>query len=212
MTNYRDFLTSKRRVWTGQSIAAGSLPSALFDWQAAIVRWSLRKGRAAVFADCGLMVLFSYGTKKTTRESNLRGVRSRIRNARMSTRARARAILFEGLPRQVEAPRFSVVLRVVRLAILPTIRRAGSWCRGAAVLFARVLSGLASREAHQLSEGWRAPQASGGCGGRVAAGATTGRSRSSHRRGQAELSPVEFGCIPLAVRACALPLRGDVRR
>jgi superfamily II DNA or RNA helicase len=53
-TNYRDFLVSKRRIWTGQSIAASSLPSALFDWQAAIVRWALRKGRAAVFADCGL--------------------------------------------------------------------------------------------------------------------------------------------------------------
>jgi superfamily II DNA or RNA helicase len=30
------------------------LPSALYPWQAAIVRWAVRKGRAAIFADCGL--------------------------------------------------------------------------------------------------------------------------------------------------------------
>jgi hypothetical protein len=31
-----------------------ALPSRLYPWQAAIVRWALRKGRAAIFADCGL--------------------------------------------------------------------------------------------------------------------------------------------------------------
>ena len=30
------------------------MPPQLFDWQQAIVRWALRKGRAAIFADCGL--------------------------------------------------------------------------------------------------------------------------------------------------------------
>ncbi len=30
------------------------LPSELYDWQAAIGRWALKKGRAAIFADCGL--------------------------------------------------------------------------------------------------------------------------------------------------------------
>lgn len=53
--NYQDFLNSKRRVWGGAGRnAAASLPSRLFDWQDAITRWALRKGRAAIFADCGL--------------------------------------------------------------------------------------------------------------------------------------------------------------
>jgi hypothetical protein len=52
--SYAEFLASKRRVWTGAGIEAASLPSQLYPWQAAIVRWALRKGRAAVFADCGL--------------------------------------------------------------------------------------------------------------------------------------------------------------
>lgn len=30
------------------------LNSMLYDWQTAIVRWALKRGRAAIFADCGL--------------------------------------------------------------------------------------------------------------------------------------------------------------
>lgn len=52
--NYADFLLQKRRVWTGAGMTPGVLPSALYPWQAAITRWALRKGRAAIFADCGL--------------------------------------------------------------------------------------------------------------------------------------------------------------
>ena len=33
---------------------AVSVSDALFPWQAAIVKWALKKGRAAVWADCGL--------------------------------------------------------------------------------------------------------------------------------------------------------------
>ncbi len=54
MTTYTDFLATKRRVWQGDGIDADGLPSLLFPWQAAIVKWALRKGRAAIFADCGL--------------------------------------------------------------------------------------------------------------------------------------------------------------
>jgi hypothetical protein len=52
--SYAEFLATKRRVWTGTGVTAGRLPSLLHDWQAAIVRWALSKGRAAIFADCGL--------------------------------------------------------------------------------------------------------------------------------------------------------------
>jgi superfamily II DNA or RNA helicase len=52
--SYRAFLKSKQRIHTGRSIDVSALPAVLFDWQAAITKWALKKGRAAVFADCGL--------------------------------------------------------------------------------------------------------------------------------------------------------------
>lgn len=51
---YANFLATKRRVFAGHGVTAASLPTQLHPWQAAIVRWALRKGRASVFADCGL--------------------------------------------------------------------------------------------------------------------------------------------------------------
>lgn len=54
MSDYATFLQSKQRVWTGAGIESADVPAVLYQWQAAIVRWALRKGRAAVFADCGL--------------------------------------------------------------------------------------------------------------------------------------------------------------
>lgn len=53
--SYADFLATKRRVFGGHgTVAARPLPEALYPWQAQLVRWALRKGRAALFADCGL--------------------------------------------------------------------------------------------------------------------------------------------------------------
>lgn len=53
--SYGDFLTRKRRVYSGRGIDPGvELPEQLYPWQAALVRWALKKGRAAIFADCGL--------------------------------------------------------------------------------------------------------------------------------------------------------------
>lgn len=53
--SYHDFLQRKKRVYSGAGIASmPPLPARLYDWQAALVRWALRKGRAALFADCGL--------------------------------------------------------------------------------------------------------------------------------------------------------------
>ena len=54
MSDYATFLARKQRLWAGTPIAPAALPSPLFDWQAAITRWAMRKGRAAIFADCGL--------------------------------------------------------------------------------------------------------------------------------------------------------------
>lgn len=52
--DYQSFLRSKQRIFTGAGIVDADLPSALYDWQRAIVRWALKKGRASLFCDCGL--------------------------------------------------------------------------------------------------------------------------------------------------------------
>jgi Helicase conserved C-terminal domain len=56
MTEYSDFLKSKRRAVgdVGHHCEPGDVHPLLFDFQRHIVMWSVRKGRAAIFADCGL--------------------------------------------------------------------------------------------------------------------------------------------------------------
>lgn len=55
-STYSDFIESKRIIHhpTGFEINASSLNPQLFDWQRKIVAWALHRGRAAIFADCGL--------------------------------------------------------------------------------------------------------------------------------------------------------------
>lgn len=53
--SYAEFLARKQRHWAGNSIPQEKpLPSLLFDWQQAVTRHALRKGRFALFEDCGL--------------------------------------------------------------------------------------------------------------------------------------------------------------
>jgi len=54
--DYRAFLSSKARMhaFNGIDVEPGRLHSSLFDWQARIVSWALRKGQACMFEDCGL--------------------------------------------------------------------------------------------------------------------------------------------------------------
>jgi DNA modification methylase len=56
INSYESFLASKRMVAesSGFDPHGASLHPALYDFQADIVRWGLKRGRAAVFADCGL--------------------------------------------------------------------------------------------------------------------------------------------------------------
>ena len=54
MSTYAEFLESKKRVFLGDGIDKARVPSKLYDWQRALVRWALKKGRAALFCDCGL--------------------------------------------------------------------------------------------------------------------------------------------------------------
>lgn len=54
--NYRDFLKNKRFVLesSGFDIDKSNLNPMLYDFQKDIVRWALKKGKACIFADCGL--------------------------------------------------------------------------------------------------------------------------------------------------------------
>lgn len=51
---YSEFLASKTQYEGGDGFAPDDLPGFLFPFQAELVDWAARMGRAAIFADCGL--------------------------------------------------------------------------------------------------------------------------------------------------------------
>lgn len=54
MLDYQEFLSKKEFVFNSQGIEIDTTHGCLFDYQRDIVKWALRKGRAAIFADCGM--------------------------------------------------------------------------------------------------------------------------------------------------------------
>lgn len=52
--NYDEFLAHKVQYGAESGFAPTFMPEFLFDFQKALIDWSLRKGRSAIFADCGL--------------------------------------------------------------------------------------------------------------------------------------------------------------
>lgn len=52
--NYTDFLDHKTQGGADSGFDPIWLPDSLFDFQRDLVDWAVRKGRAAIFADCGL--------------------------------------------------------------------------------------------------------------------------------------------------------------
>lgn len=52
--SYFDFLEQKAQLEGNHGFAPVFLPDYLFDFQKALIEWATLKGRAAVFADCGL--------------------------------------------------------------------------------------------------------------------------------------------------------------
>jgi hypothetical protein len=54
MMDYDAFLTAKMHSGDGYGFDPAWVPDFLFDFQRALVEWSLRMGRSAIFADCGL--------------------------------------------------------------------------------------------------------------------------------------------------------------
>jgi len=51
---YQSFLKTKEHAIQPCGFDVAELPDKLYDWQRSIVRWAVRMGRCAVFADCGL--------------------------------------------------------------------------------------------------------------------------------------------------------------
>ena len=54
MSNYDTFLATKVHVDQPSGIEASNISSALYPFESDIVTWAVRRGRAAIFADCGL--------------------------------------------------------------------------------------------------------------------------------------------------------------
>lgn len=54
VTDYESFIAAKSSAPTTSGLDASDVAPHLFKHQAAIVRWALRRGRAAIFADTGL--------------------------------------------------------------------------------------------------------------------------------------------------------------
>jgi len=51
---YEDFLHAKAQLESDGGFSPVFMPEFLFDFQASIVEWAVKKGRAAIFADCGM--------------------------------------------------------------------------------------------------------------------------------------------------------------
>jgi len=54
MSDYRAFLEAKVQSGADDGFEPVAMPGALFDFQRSLVEWAVRKGRSAIFADCGL--------------------------------------------------------------------------------------------------------------------------------------------------------------
>lgn len=52
--DYADFIRDKQQFGALEGFEPVFIPDVLFDFQKHLTRWAVRKGRAAIFADCGL--------------------------------------------------------------------------------------------------------------------------------------------------------------
>jgi len=66
MNEYNKFLIKKSQIGYDYGFKSKWIPDFLFDFQKSLVKWSLQKGRVAIFADCGLGKGQPYGSKVLT--------------------------------------------------------------------------------------------------------------------------------------------------
>jgi len=146
---------------------------------------------ASGFADCGIIT-------GNAGKSTLRGVRSRVFQASVSIGSGSRPFLLESVFRQIETPRFGVVLRSVRFAVLSPIWGTGYRCSHTPILLARLLLGMAgdeSKSEYLPKNGPRAYTSRGSRSG-LRAAAYARRGGASYRPEQAKQSPVKSRRLP----------------
>lgn len=51
---YKEFLSKKSQMGAMEGFKPNHIPDFLFDFQKLLLEWSIRKGKSAIFADCGL--------------------------------------------------------------------------------------------------------------------------------------------------------------
>ena len=51
---YDEYLENKRQISSNDGFEPLFIPDSAFDFQKSLIDWSVKKGRSAVFADCGL--------------------------------------------------------------------------------------------------------------------------------------------------------------
>jgi hypothetical protein len=54
LTEYRAFIARKSQIDGSHGFTPRFMPSFMFDFQQSLVTWAVEKGRAAIFADCGM--------------------------------------------------------------------------------------------------------------------------------------------------------------
>lgn len=54
MTSYESFIASRSQPPKVDGFSPLALPGFLYDFQQSLVEWALNRGKAAIFADCGL--------------------------------------------------------------------------------------------------------------------------------------------------------------
>ncbi|MGH7850521.1 MAG: helicase-related protein [Thermodesulfobacteriota bacterium] len=72
--NYSEFLNLKSQLGTFNGFEPNFIPDYLFDFQGVLLEWAIRKGRDAVFADCGMgkTILQLSWAENVVRETNKR--------------------------------------------------------------------------------------------------------------------------------------------
>jgi hypothetical protein len=105
--NYEQFINSKSQLGGMSGFKPSFMPDCLFDFQKAITEWAVMKGKAAIFADCGLgkTLMQLVWAENVVRETN--------------GRVLILAPLAVGPQTEKEAHKFGIEAKHVRTAALP---------------------------------------------------------------------------------------------
>lgn len=242
MSDYLTFLASKTPIVpsSGIDIPDSAINASLFPFQRDLVRWSLRKGRAAIFATTGIhgkirgtarvlptpraapdhpscrdqeVATRNYETQERANQTRLCRVRSGVRTATVSAWTEPRSILLAVVQERSSTTRLRAALRVVRHAVLSVCRRARYRDEDQSILLSPVLRRLASdaEKPGHLSQSRNDTRPSCDRGTVAWSAAHAVRSCASHRPRQAQLRSIEPCRLSGSSNAPALPQWGYVR-